>query len=158
MKTHQHITKKPWATPPTPATTSAMVQAFWHRLFQERAHQAELDWLQGFGNVIYADTYASPFIIRMYHTDPKDKRVAYLSVVSGRVEWRFGIKAVGFAECPVVTDPELMEWLDSLFWFYTVTADQHKHLTQLVDVQRLVAERMRTIKKKQGLWKRNPSY
>jgi len=158
MKTHQHITKKPWATPPTPATTSAMVQAFWHRLFRERAHQAELDWLHGFGNVIYADTYASPFIIRMYHNDPKDKRIAYLSVTNGCLEWRFGIKAVGFAQCPVVTDPELMEWLDSLFWFYTVTAEQHHHLSRVVDTQRLVAERMRTIKKKQGLWKRNPSY
>lgn len=158
MKALQHITKKPWATPPTPATTPAMIQAFWHRLFHERTHQAKLDWLRGFGNVIYADTYASPFIIRMYHNDPKDKRIAYLSVTNGCLEWRFGIKAVGFAQCPVVTDPELMEWLDSLFWFYTVTAEQHHHLSRVVDVQRLVAERMRTIKKKQGLWKRNPSY
>ncbi|HWK59209.1 MAG TPA: hypothetical protein VNQ80_17835 [Parapedobacter sp.] len=158
MEIQQHIRKEIWAAPPTPATTPAMIQTFWHQLFRGHTHQAALDWLHGFGNVIYADTYASPFIIRMYHNDPKDKRVAYLSVISGHVEWRFGIKAVGFAQCPVVTDPELMEWLDSLFWFYTVTAEQHHHLSRVVDVQRLVAERMRTIKKKQGLWKRNPSY
>ena len=155
MKAQQHIRKEIWATPPAPATTSAMIQAFWHGLFRGHTHQTGLDWLHGFGNVVYADTYASPFIIRMYHTDPADKRVAYLSAVSGRVEWRFGEKAGGFAQCPVVTDPELMEWLDSLFWFYTVTTEEHHHLSRLVNVQQLVAERMQTIKKKQGLWKRS---
>lgn len=155
MKTLQHITKKPWATPPTPATTPAMIQAFWHRLFRERTHHAKLDWLQGFGNMIYADTYASPFIIRLYHNDPKDKRVAYLSVISGYVEWRFGVKTGGFAQCPVVTDPELIEWLDSLFWFYTATESQTQQIGRLTNVQRLVSERMYTIKRKQGLWKRS---
>jgi len=158
METLQHIPNKPWATAPTPATTPAMIQAFWHRLFRERTCQATLEWLHGFGNVVYADTYASPFIIRLYHNDSKDKRVAYLSVSNGRVVWRFGIKAVGFVQCPVAADPELIDWLDSLFWFYTVTAEQRQHLSRVVDMQRLVAERMRTIKKKQWLWKRNPSY
>ncbi|WP_257667039.1 hypothetical protein [Parapedobacter tibetensis] len=153
MKTKQYITTKPWATPPTPATTPAMIQAFWQRLFHERTTQAELDWLHGFGNMVYADTYASPFIIRLYHNDPKDKRVAYLSVTDGCVEWRFGIKAAGFNQCPVVTDPRLIEWLDSLFWWYTAPEAQ-QNSGRLADMQRLVAERMRTIKKKQGLWKR----
>ena len=158
MKTQQHIAKKPWATPPTPATTPAMIQAFWQRLFRERTTQAELDWLHGFGNMVYADTYASPFIIRLYHNDPKDKRVAYLSAASGYVEWRFGIKAMGFAHCPVATDPGLIDWLDSLFWFYTATESQTQQISRLAAIQRLVSERMHTIKKKQGLWKRNPSY
>lgn len=158
MKTQLYIQKKIRATPPTPATTPAMIQAFWHQLFRERTHQAELDWLRGFGNIVYADTYASPFIIRLYHNDPKDKRVAYLSVTGGCVEWYFGIKATGFAQCPVATDPELIEWLDSLFWFYIATESQKQHIGRLADIQRLVAERMNTIKKKQGIWKRNPSY
>ncbi|GGC21184.1 hypothetical protein GCM10011386_11420 [Parapedobacter defluvii] len=157
MKTLQHIPMKTWATSPTPATTPAMIQAFWHRLFRERTHQVKMDWLQGFGNMVYADTYASPFIIRLYHNDPRDKRVAYLSVTGGCVEWRFGIKAVGFEQCPVVADPKLMEWLDSLFWFYTATESQKQQISRLTDIQRLVSERMYTIKKKQGLWKRNPS-
>ncbi|RQP18361.1 MAG: hypothetical protein EAS52_05725 [Parapedobacter sp.] len=153
MKTIRTITKKPWVTPPTPATTPAMILAFWHRLFRERTHQIKLDWLQGFGNMVYADTYASPFVIRMYHNDAKDKRVAYLSATDGCAEWRFGVKAGGFAQCPVVSDPELMEWLDGLFWFYTVTAEQHQHISRVINVQQLVAERMLTIKKKQGIWK-----
>lgn len=154
MKTKQLIPTKPWATPPTPATTSAMIQAFWQRLFRERTTQVELDWLKGFGNIIYADAYISPFIIRLYHNDPKDKRVAYLSVTDGCVEWRFGIKAMGFAHRPEVADPELMEWLDSLFWFYTATESQKQQISRLTNIQRLVSERMYTIKKKQGLWKR----
>src|SRR3546814_20940908 len=101
MRTIQTQTKNPWATPPTPAPTPAMIQAFWQRLFHERTHQAKLDWLQGFGNVIYADTYASPFIIRLYHNDSKDKRVAYLSVTNGCVEWRFGITAVAIGRAHV---------------------------------------------------------
>jgi|SRR5690606_3206140 len=148
MEIQQHIRKEIWATPPIPATTPAMIQAFWRQLFRGRTHQATLDWLHGFGNVIYADTYASPFIIRLYHTDPKDKRVAYLSETAGIVEWRFGIKSMGYPHCSVVTDPELIDWLDSLFWFYTVTAEQHQHISSLVNVQRLVVERMQTIKKK----------
>jgi len=155
MKTQQHITRTTWAKAPTPATTPAMIQAFWHRLFRERTHHAELDWLQGFGNIIYADTYASPFIIRLYHSDPKDKRVAYLSVTEGIVEWRFGVKAMGFERCPATTDPRLVEWLDSLFWFYTATTEQRQSLGRLTDIRRLVAERTLTIKKKQGIWKRS---
>lgn len=158
MKAQQHIRKEIWVTPPAPATTPTMIQAFWQRLFRERTHQATLDWLHGFGNVVYADTYASPFIIRLYHNDSSDKRVAYLSASAGSVEWRFGEKSGGFAQCPVASDPELIDWLDSLFWFYTITAEQHQHISSLVNVHRLVAERMQTIKKKQGLWKRNPSY
>lgn len=155
MKTKQHIPIKPWATAPTPATTPTMIQAFWHRLFRERTHHATLDWLQGFGNMVYADTYASPFIIRLYHNDPNDKRVAYLSATDGCVEWRFGIKAAGFNHSPVVTDPELMEWLDSLFWFYIATESQKQQISRLTNIEQLVAERMHTIKKKQGIWKRS---
>ncbi len=151
MKTLQHIPKKPCATASTPATTPGMVQTFWHRLFRERISQVELDWLRGFGNVVYADTYASPFIIRLYHNDPVDKRVAYLSVTDNRVEWRFGIKAVGFHHCPVVTDPETLVWLDSLFWWYTATETQRKKIGRPTDTQRLVADRVRMIKMKQGI-------
>lgn len=154
MKTQQHIKTKHWATAPTPATTPAMIQAFWHRLFRERSQHVELDWLQGFGNIIYADTYASPFIIRLYHNEPKDKRVAYLSVTEGIVEWRFGIKAMGFAQCSVVTDPELIAWLDSLFWWYVATQEQQKVIGRPSDMRRLVENRIRTLKKKQGTWKR----
>lgn len=158
MKTQQHITKKPWAPPLTSATTPAMIQSFWQRLFHEHTHQAKLEWLHGFGNVVYADTDASPFIIRMYHNDPKDRRVVYLSAADAYVEWRFGIKAVGYERCPVTTDPKLIEWLDSLFWFYIATESQTQQISRLTNIQRLVSERMYTIKKKQRLWKRNPSY
>jgi|GEM_PF-1349965 len=152
MKTIQTLPEK--SRHPGSATTPAMIQALWRRLFREHTSQLALDWLHGFGNVVYADTYASPFIIRLYHNDPKDKRVAYLSVTDGCVQWRFGVKAGGFTRCPVVTDPELMEWLDGLFWFYTATESQKQQISKLTNIERLVSERMQMIKKKQGIWKR----
>lgn len=147
-----------WQSTPKPATTKAMVDAFWHRLFRERTNQAVLDWLHGFGNVVYADPYATPFVIRLYGNHAKDRRVAYLSVVDGYAEWRFGTKDMGYAKCPVATDPELIAWLDSLFWWYTATEAQKKKTGRPVDMKHLVADRIRTIKKKQGTWKRNRSY
>jgi len=158
MKTIQTITTEPRTTPPSPATTPAMIQAFWRRLFHERTTQAELDWLHGFGNMVYADTYKSPFIIRLYHNDPKDKRVAYLSVVDGQTQWRFGPKAAGFDHCPAVTDRETIVWLDSLFWWYAATESQPKKSGRPSDLQLLVADRIRNMRSKQAVWKRNPSY
>lgn len=158
METFKHITHKPWEVPPKPTTTPAMVTAFWHRLFRGRSSQAKLDWLQGFGNVAYADPYASPFVVRLYHNDTKDQRVAYLSVVDGWVEWRFGTKATGYSKCPVATDPGLIAWLDSLFWWYTATETQQIRTRGRQGLQLLVADRIRTIRKKQGTWKRNRSY
>lgn len=155
MKTIQHITKTPWVEAPIPATTPAMIQAFWHRLFRERSMHTGLEWLSGFGNVVYADTYATPFIVRLYHSDPKDKRVAYLSNTGGTVTWRFGAKAAGFDQCPVATDPELIDWLDSLFWWYTATESQKQQICRVTDIRQLVADRMHVLRKKQGLWKRS---
>jgi len=156
MKTIQTILEK--SRHPTSATPPAMIQAFWQRLFREHTSQLALDWLHGFGNVVYADTYASPFIIQLYHNHPQDKRVAYLSETAGIVEWRFGIKSMGYRQCSVVTDPDSIAWLDSLFWFYTATDSQRTKNGRLGDMRQVVAERIRTIQKKQGLWKRNPSY
>src|SRR5690606_9564374 len=102
METFNHITDKPRVSSLTPATTPAMVQAFWHRLFIERTSQARLDWLQGFGNIAYADPYASPFVVRLYGNDPTSRQVAYLSVVDGRVQWRLGTKNTGYTHSPIV--------------------------------------------------------
>ncbi|MFC7523144.1 hypothetical protein ACFQRK_04280 [Parapedobacter sp. GCM10030251] len=153
MKTIQTLLEK--SRHPSSATTPAMIQAFWQRLFREHTSQLALDWLHGFGNVVYADTYASPFIIQLYHNHPQDKRVAYLSETAGIVEWRFGIKSMGYRQCSVVTDPDSIAWLDSLFWFYTATESQKQQISRLTNIERLVAERMHTIKKKQGIWKRS---
>ena len=153
MKTQTHIRTKTWATSPIPATTPAMIRSFWQRLFREHTSQLALDWLHGFGNVIYADTYASPFIIQLYHNHPQDKRVAYLSETAGMVEWRFGIKSMGFSLCSVVTDPDSIAWLDSLFWWYTATELQKKQISRRTSIQQLVAERMQTLRKKQRTWK-----
>src|SRR5690606_28416854 len=146
MKTIQTLLEK--SRHPSSATTPAMIQAFWQRLFREHTSQLALDWLHGFGNVVYADTYASPFIIQLYHNHPQDKRVAYLSETAGIVEWRFGIKSMGYRQCSVVTDPDSIAWLDSLFWFYTATELQKQQISRLTNIEQLVAERMHTIKKK----------
>lgn len=160
MKTMKHITAPPRhrAPSPKPATTPAMVQAFWHRLFTERASQARLDWLQGFGNIAYADPYAAPFVVRLYGDDPAYRQVAYLSVVDGRAQWRLGTKDMGYGHSPVVDDPDVTVWLDSLFWWYTATETQKRSTGRPTNIQSLVAERIRNMKKKQGTWKRNRSY
>lgn len=152
MKTIQTLLEK--SRHPSSTTTPAMIQALWQRLFREHTSQLALDWLHGFGNVVYADTYASPFIIQLYHNHPQDKRVAYLSETAGIVEWRFGIKSMGYRQCSVVTDPDSIAWLDSLFWFYIATELQKQQISRLTNIEQLVAERMHTIKKKQGIWKR----
>lgn len=80
--------------------------------------------------------------------------MAYLSVTEGIVEWRMGIKALGFANCSVVTDPELIVWLDSIFWWYVATQEQQRTIGRPSDMRRMVEERVRFTDKKQGTWKR----
>ncbi|WP_143072901.1 hypothetical protein [Parapedobacter indicus] len=126
IRTIRTITKKPWVTPPTPATTPAMIQAFWHQLFREQTNYVILEWLRGFGNVAYADPDISPFIVRLYHDVPDDPRVAYLSIVGSHVQWRLGTKDIGHAHCPLVTDPAQLACLDGLFWWHTVTLEERK--------------------------------
>ncbi|WP_262248398.1 hypothetical protein [Parapedobacter soli] len=136
MKTKTHT--------PTPATTPAMIQAYWLKLFHGQACHEEAIYWHGFGDRIYADTYASPFVIRLYHSNPCDPRVAYLSAVHGIVEWRFGIKTLGYANCSVVTDPEQIIWLDSLFWQYIITEEQGKTIGRPSTIRRVVEHHIRT--------------
>ena len=136
MKTKTH--------PPTPATTPAMIQAYWLKLFHGKTSHDEALYWQGFGDRIYADTYASPFVIRLYHSNPCDPRVAYLSAVHGIVEWRFGIKTLGYANCSVVTEPEEIIWLDSLFWQYIITEEQGKTIGRPSTIRRAVEHHIRT--------------
>lgn len=158
MEARKNIGNKHGETPPRPATTPAMVQAFWLRLFRGRTCQATLGWLHGFGSVAYADPSDSPFVVRLHGNHAEDQRVAYLSVAGGRAEWRFGTKAMGYAHSPAVTDPDTMAWLDSLFWWYTATETQQRKRGRPTDLQYVVAERIRNMKKKQGTWKRNRPY
>lgn len=136
MKTKTHT--------PTPATTPAMIQAYWLKLFHKKTSHDEAIYGQGFGDRVYADTYASPFIIRLYHSNPCDPRVAYLSAVHGIVEWRFGIKTLGYANCSVVTDPKQIIWLDTLFWHYLATEEQKKTIGRPSAIRRAVEDRIRT--------------
>ncbi|MGV3762709.1 hypothetical protein [Parapedobacter sp.] len=136
MKTKTHT--------PTPATTPAMIQAYWLKLFHGQACHDEITAWQGFGDRVYADTYASPFVIRLYHSDPCDPRVAYLSAVHGIVEWRFGIKTLVYANCSLVTDAEQIIWLDTIFWQYILTEDQGKTIGRPSTIRRAVEKHMRT--------------
>ena len=135
------------AYPLTPATTPAMIQTYWHKLFHaQTCHDEAILW-QGFGDRIYADTYASPFVIRLYHSNPSDPRVAYLSATHGIVEWRFGIKTLGYANCSVVTDPNQIIWLDTLFWHYLATEEPKKTIGRPSAIRRAVEDRIRTGRK-----------
>lgn len=137
-------TMKTKTYPPTPATTPAMIQAYWLKLFHWQTSHDEAIYWEGFGDRVYADTYASPFVIRLYHSNPCDPRVAYLSAVHGIVEWRFGIKTLGYANCSVVTEPEQIIWLDSLFWQYIITEEHGKTIGRPSAIRRAVQKRVRT--------------
>jgi len=83
-------------------------------------------------------------MMKANHSNPCDPRVAYLSAVHGIVEWRFGIKTLGYANCSVVTEPEQIIWLDSLFWQYLATGEQKKTIGRPSAIRRAVEDRIRT--------------
>ncbi len=83
-------------------------------------------------------------MMKANHSNPCDPRVAYLSAVHGIVEWRFGIKTLGYANCSVVTEPEQIIWLDSLFWQYLATEEQKKTTGRPSAIRRAVEDRIRT--------------
>ncbi len=98
---------------------------FWRYLPKGQVFCGYTDLVSGFGNCLYADSGRRPLTIKLYSTDRRDPRVAYLTVAGHQVQWRYGRKELGFARCPIVNDPALTDRLDGLFVAYATRYFQH---------------------------------
>ncbi len=110
---------------PIPATTPEMVGHYRDYL---RLNHMDVNLLitpkfSSLGCHLKADPEADPFVMQFIYPIRQTGQIAYLTLLDGKVEWRYHDSLIRYPQCPVLSDPIRMRWLDGLFAAFYLEAE-----------------------------------